>query len=261
MGNELQIRIAVGSAAGPKSATWRIFTQGNEAYAAHRSILGIEKISFHSSRICRRAFVSEHKLPDGMSGRVLHKWMRAETSPARQGKAVAVLSIVVPTAHLSDAIAPPTKPVTWISPSSHDSARVIQLLFTQDSEADFARDFASEHSEMLAYHPLPCGEAFAVRAFTSQWDGKSLIVNATDGGTEDIVLPCFATPGIARPIQFTLYAQPDELRCFEYTGFKMAAGTATSIFTDADVLSNRTIIDKGSRLRPVTTIPQPIPKG
>lgn len=241
----MNLRIAVGGPEGPRSTVWRIFSQGGEVYAAHRSLAGIEKFSFHSSRICRRAFVKERNLPDGKSDRLLERWIRAETPAAGQRRAVAVLSVIFPTAHLSSSGQPPNKSVLWVSPAGSDSSRVVQMIFTRDSESELQNALVEGGAELLAYQALPNGDGFAVTGITAPWEGKTLIVNPAQGGTEDIVLPCYATPSIDRPIRFTLFARPDEMRCFEYSGFKMPAGKAEVLFPDADRLMDRQIIGKG----------------
>lgn len=251
MGKNLELRLVIGSDNGPRSATWSIFTSGNEAYAAHRSMLGIEKFSFHSSRICRRAFLENRPLPNGMSDRVLKRWTRAATLPEGNLNAVVVLSIIFPTSHLSGCMAFPKKTVRWVEPARSDSSKVLQLLFTQEGEATLSQLFAEEENELIAYHQLPNGEAFAVRAGTTDWEGRTLIVPASEGEHEDLVLPHFATPTQDRPINMTLYFQPNEMRCFELTGFKMPVGKAALVFRDADYLNSRTIIDKGNRLSAV----------
>jgi hypothetical protein len=90
MTRDLSIRVAVGNAAGRHSMVWSVFSTKNEVYAAHLTRGGIEKFSFHSSRICRRAYVDTRPLPPTMGDRVLHRWTRAETLPAGQSQAVAV---------------------------------------------------------------------------------------------------------------------------------------------------------------------------
>lgn len=250
MAKNLNLRLVVGSDTGPRSPTWKIFTSGNEVYASHRSMLGIEKFSFHSSRICRRAFLENRPLPNDMSDRVLHRWNRAATLPAGSLNAVAVLSIIFPTAHLSECMAAPNKTVKWVKSARSDSSKVVHLLFTRESEATLGQLFADEESELIAYQQLPNGEAFVVRTSIAAWKGKTLIVNAVEGENEDLVLPHFATPQQARPINMSFFLQPDEMRCFELTGFKMPVGKAALVFRDADNLSNRKIIDKGDRFPP-----------
>jgi hypothetical protein len=80
MPSDLSIRVAVGNSTGPRSSVWRIWTNKNEVYAAHRTLAHIEKLSFHSSGICRRAFTNEQGTTTTMTDRVIDKWRRAEVT-------------------------------------------------------------------------------------------------------------------------------------------------------------------------------------
>jgi hypothetical protein len=87
---------------------------------------GVEKISFHSSCICRRAFLEDRPLPASMSNRLLDRWIRAETLPPGTGNAVAVLTILFPEGHLSQDISAPPKETIWLDPPPFGGARVMQ---------------------------------------------------------------------------------------------------------------------------------------
>jgi hypothetical protein len=240
----MKLRLAVGSPFSARSATWLIFTTGNEAYAAHRSAMGVEKFSFHSSRICRRAFVSDRELPDGMTDRVLNRWTRAETPDPTTGGAVAVLSIVFPTVHLSSELVLSRKPQRWITAAPIDSSRLVQLFFTRLTKAELDAIYSTpDVNELLTYHQLPNGEAFAVSATTTAWAANTVIIEPLLG-SEAIVLPNFQTRA-PRRVQFSLFEQPDEMRCFELTGFKMDYKAACNIFKGAEIFSRRRVIARG----------------
>ena len=119
----LNERFAVGALAGPRSSIWRLFSTGSDVYLTS-SKGGVEKISFHQSRICRRAFISEHGTPPGMSDRVIETWKRNRTPPSGSNLAICVFELLFPTDYLSTAFDPTAKRVTWITPAPlHMSTR------------------------------------------------------------------------------------------------------------------------------------------
>src|ERR1700731_3068366 len=100
MPRHLKLRVAVGDEQGARSPQWVVFTRGNDVYAAHRTMGHVEKISFHESGICRRAFTQTHGTPSTMPDRVMQRWRRAELSPRGSNAATRLLSVSFPTAHL-----------------------------------------------------------------------------------------------------------------------------------------------------------------
>jgi hypothetical protein len=248
MTKELDLRLLVGTANGPKSATWRIFTRSNDVYAAHRKQAGIEKFSFHESRICRRAFVADHPLPVGMADRVLDKWVRSDTLLAGSRTATVAFSVVFPTAHLSSAIAAPEKAALWIEPAAPKSSRVVQFVFTKDSQNELQQcvRHAYLEGEVLAYKQLPNLECFAVVQTSVPWDGRTLIVPPHLGDADDLVFPCFATPTVERPTQISLFLKSPNRSCLEYSGFKMPTGKAALLFNNPQFMNERKVIDRGT---------------
>ena len=83
MPRDFKARIAIGDKSGTRSAAWVVSTAKSDVYAAHRISGGIEKISFHQSRVCRRAFTAEHGVPQGMTDRVIERWNSIQNSPRR----------------------------------------------------------------------------------------------------------------------------------------------------------------------------------
>jgi hypothetical protein len=59
----MQYRFAVGSQDGPRSDSWKLWSQGNEVYLANRNLADVHKFSFHKSGINRWAFI--HEPPTG----------------------------------------------------------------------------------------------------------------------------------------------------------------------------------------------------
>ena len=244
MAKDLSIRIAVGNATGRHSTVWSVFSANNEVYAAHRTMGGIEKLSFHSSRICRRAFGDKHQLPPSMPNRVLNRWTRDETPPAGQRQAVAVLTVFFPDGHLSPDLPSTTKKATWLPPPMPGEARFLQVLFTRDKEEDVRELFLSAGHSFVAYHMLPNGEAVAIRSWANEFEQRDLIVEASHGAPLDLVLPSRFEIGVGRQVGFTVYVQSDEMRCIELSGYWVTAGEARRRFPMADTFSRSAVIDR-----------------
>jgi hypothetical protein len=250
MTKDLSIRLAVGDAVGRHSTTWSIFSTKNEVYAAHRTMGGIEKISFHSSRICRRAYVSSHQLPPSLEDRVFHRWMRAETGPAGHGLGVAVLTILFPEPHLSPDLPVTQKKTIWLPSPVSGEIRCLQILFTLEAEEYVRQELLSAGQLLVAYHSLPNGEAVAIRSWTNKFEDRDLIMEASHGVAQDLVLPAKFEAGIARPIGFTIYFQPEEMRCFELSGYWVPAGQARLRFPGADTFSRTRLIERSGTQQP-----------
>jgi hypothetical protein len=244
MTRDLSIRVAVGNAAGRHSMVWSVFSTKNEVYAAHRTRGGIEKFSFHSSRICRRAYVDTRPLPPTMGDRVLHRWTRAETLPAGQSQAVAVLTVFFPEAHLSPDLPRSAKKVLWLPPPMPSEARFLQVLFTREKKEDVRAMFEKSGHLFVAYHSLPNGESIAIRSWANEFERRDLIVEAGHGVPRDLVLPSGFENGVKRPVAFTTYSQVDEMRCLELSGYWVPAGEARRRFPVADRISRTLIIDR-----------------
>lgn len=230
---KLHVRFAVGKPNGRRSAIWTVFSTRDEVYAAHRTQAGIEKISFHSSRICRRAFVKIHQLPASMADRVFDRWYRAETAPVGEGRAVAVLTIYFPECHLSADLPTTTKNVSWLPTPDEGGVRGVQICFTRESDDEVRRLICPHEQQLVAHHQLPNGERVFIRSWASTWEQPDLILPASHGATKDIACPAAHVPGPSRSVSLTLYKRPEELQCFELTGFYLPAGEALRTYPGA----------------------------
>lgn len=248
MAKDLSVRIAIGHPSDRHSTVWSFFTTNSEVYAAHRTGARVEKFSFHSSRICRRAYVDTHPLPPSMSDRVFHRWNRAETSPAGEGKAVAVLSVIFPEGHLSPDLPATAKKGIWLPAPVRGEARILQVLFTREGEEEVRRQLMGAGHSLVLYHGLPNGEAVAIRSWANEFEQRDLIVEASHGVPRDLVLPSVFEVGVKRPVGLTMYLQPDEMRCIELSGYWVAAGEARRCFPMADTLSRNEITERSGQL-------------
>jgi hypothetical protein len=247
MKRDFSIRVAVGDPHGRRSVIWNFFSTSDEVYALHRSMGKIEKISFHSSRsnllpICRRAFLDKSLPP-------LERWERAKTPSAGQRQAVSVLMIFFPEGQLSPNL--PTeiaKPVIWLDAPSVGVVRIVQVLFTNDTQPDVRRLIEDGGQQLLLHHRLPNGEGVVIRSWVNPWEQADVIMPASHDTTEDIIFPAAYQAGTARPVALTMYARPEELRCFELTGFRVPAGEARLRSPLADTLSRGAVLQRGTGL-------------
>jgi len=155
----LDLRLAVGSAIGPKSSVWRLFSRKSDVYVwvgQNRN----SKLSFHASGICRNAFTQEYGLPVGMSDRVMHKWRMAQLPPAGSGRATLLLRIWIATDFLA-LRPPPQKPVTWIPAAEKGSGRAVELMLSPETKAEFLNQIGEDRT-LIAYAHLPNGAAAVV---------------------------------------------------------------------------------------------------
>jgi hypothetical protein len=241
---DLSIRVAIGNSMGRHSTVWSVFSSNNEVYATHRTMGGVEKLSFHSSRICRRAFTGTHQLPPSMTDRVIQGWTRAETVPAGKGQGVAVLTVIFPESHLSPDISSTTKQAAWLPSPMPGEARFLQAFFTRESEQYIRSLLAAAGHSFVAYHSLPNGEAVAIRSWANEFEQPDLIMEASHNATRDLVLPSRFEVGVRREVSLTLYFQPEEMRCIELTGYWVHAGEAHLRFPAADTFSRSEVIER-----------------
>lgn len=219
------IRFAVGTADGPQASVWRVWFNGDDVYAASRNGAQIEKLSFHHSGICRKAFTSEYGTPRSLQDRATLKWRRMPTPAAGDGKGSRVLSLAFPTDFLS-APKPIEKAVTWIAPASVGRATIVDMIFTNDDFNFVARELEkSGVRKLVHFEPLPGGENFVVCANNEQWENWSVLMPASHGAKSAIMFSDYDPAGTGRPIRLSQYKNPkdgDALLMQELGGFKIA---------------------------------------
>jgi hypothetical protein len=180
-----------------------------------------------------------------MQDRVFLRWVRAETPPAGQKQAVAVLTVFFPEGHLSPDLPSTAKRAIWLPPPSPGEARFLQVLLTREEEEDTRKLLVNAGHLLIAYHSLPNGEAVAIRSWANEFEQRDLIIEASHGVSQDLVLPSRFEVGLARPVAFTTYSQPDEMRCLELTGYWVTAGEARRRFPGADTFSRTMVVERG----------------
>ena len=218
--NRLNARIVIGRLDGPRSSVWRVWTSRDEVYVASANSGGIEKLSFHSSRICRKAFTSEHGAPAGVSDRATIKWKRDATPVAQSGKGTCVLEVGVPTDYLSMALEKPKKAVTWVEPAPPGMATVLEMFFTRKPDT-MVRQVMGDRVVFCA--SLPNGETFVVSMTHARFEGEDFYVPASHHAAEHFVFVRDHDAGTGRPIRMTVFTSPkdgDRMTVWEYGGYR-----------------------------------------
>lgn len=208
----LDLRLAVGTIVGPRSGIWRITSQRNDVYASTGGSSS-SKLSFHESKICRRAFHETHE-PVTVANRLMHRWRRAETPPAESGRACLLLRIGIATDYLSTALEAPKKKVIWIAAAPTGKTRVICVLLTNDTEERLRHDLGSER-EVVAYKRLPNGEAVAVMTYVAESNEKGFVVPSSHHQKRHIIISRYDPSNSGRPIRFYGESRPKDGDCQE----------------------------------------------
>ncbi len=211
MAKELQIRFAIGSSQGPQSSVWRVFSHRDEVYVAHRTHAHVEKFSFHSSGICRRAFTRQFGVPSGLSDRATQKWWRMPTPERGLEQASCVLRAAFPTDYLSDPKELTSKAVTFIPAAPVGMAMIVEMFFTNETTETVRRKLARcNEMNLIASHSLENGELFTIASYTIDWKNRDIIVPSSHHEKADLVFSQHDPANTGRPLRLTMYNNPQD---------------------------------------------------
>lgn len=228
---EVNLRVAVGSRNGPRSSIWRAFSTKSEVYVCHSGLGGIEKFSFHSSGICRRAFTKEEGPGDGEDDRVIQKWKRLLAST--NSDLIYALAARFPTDYLSTALAPEKKKVLWVPPASAGKSTQWDFIFTQMEIPALEKLGQANGRMLISYTRLPNGEAFAVSWVHTDWiGGKDFTVPGALYDDKEFVISTDDPDRTGRPARLTMYqgltSEQPIMLATEYGAYAMPLGTKFS---------------------------------
>ncbi len=102
-------------------------------------------------------------------------------------KAVAVLTIFFPEGHLSPDLPTTSKRVIWLDAPSVGAVRIVQVLFSHDTQADVLGLTEEAGQQLVFYHRLPNGEGVAILSWANPWDQADIVMPSSHGTTEDII--------------------------------------------------------------------------
>jgi hypothetical protein len=242
MPNALDVRYVVGCVGGARSNVWHITVRRGDVYVSSARTGGVEKLSFHESGICRKAFTAEYGAPAGLSDRATIKWRRAVTPPAGADQAAFVFEVGIPTNLLSQVSTALTKKVTWVNPALPGMATVLSMFYTRDSEARVAAQ--TGYGTVLAYTALPSGEAFVVRCRPAAWEGKDFRIPASHHAEEDIIFSSRDPENTGRPVRATIFSNPkdgEKMLAWEYGGYRIDR-TILHDFSSMDTFDRSTVL-------------------
>jgi len=244
-----ELRIGVGTPTAQRSQIWKVWSQNDEIYAAHRNMGHIEKFSFHKSGICRRAFVSERPQPTGMSDRVLGRWTRDKTPEAGQHQAVSLLEIVFPDGHLSAQAAIGPSSVNWLGTPGSGAARTVQLLLTNEDESTYRALTKSDGCAVLVFRTLPNGESAVIRTFVHPWTDGDLVGISQRAHEDDWVFSAAYVMGIERSLFLSMFTGPNGTRVVEMSGYKVPTGEGLHRYPHAATLTRGSDAIRGNDAR------------
>jgi hypothetical protein len=188
-----------------------------------------EKLSFHSSGICRKAFVAEKPKPDGLEDRAVHKWRRPAAPPEGARSGTCVLDVTIPTDYLSTSFEETGgEPQFWIPAAPPGMSTVLEMYFTHEKEA-VVRDLVEPAGQAVhVYTQLPNGEAFVVSSRNAAFKGENFRMPASHVHKKDFVVLDQDPNKTGRPLRIMIYANPkdgDRLFVWEYGGYEAVPGS------------------------------------
>ncbi len=126
-----EIRFAVGTRDDLRSSVWRLWGNKNDLFLAARSSVGVSKISFHASGICRHAVVSQTPRAP------LDRWTRVART--REG-ITPVIDLIVPAFQVEkgfrDKAPPINKQMELIDIPEDGTKRIIRIFLTDPNFAE-----------------------------------------------------------------------------------------------------------------------------
>lgn len=207
----MSLRFAVGQPAGLQSSSWKLWTQGDEAYCLQRGMgARHHKFSFHKSGNCRWAMIRP-----GMSGaeRAMLQWQREPIPPTGSGQASLLLLIAFPTNHLSAPQTEERKGIRWIDPAPLGWAVMIEILMTTEDSGTIERSFDKSGERQLLYcQTLRNGMRLCAAASLFDCGPVNLNAPCTDApGTVfgDLVFPDRDEENTGRPVRMIFMPSKD----------------------------------------------------
>jgi hypothetical protein len=220
LSKRLNMRLAVGSPEGPRSAIWRIVSQKEDIYVSTGG-RATAKLSFHGSGICRDAFNQEYGVPIAMNDRLMHKWRRAPVPDAETGRGCRLLRIWIATDFLSTAGGVPAKKVVWLPAAPSGHGRVFEIFLTKDCERRLVNEMGA-HRSLVAYKLLPSGIAVAISTNIVEGSHEDFGVPASHHQKKALLISAKDPNNTGRPVRFFIGNSPKNGDCkdiWEFGGY------------------------------------------
>jgi hypothetical protein len=170
---------------------------------------GSQKLSLHSSGICRQAYTQEEMSDTSESDRVHARWRR-RTKPY-DGITYALV-VGFPSDFLSTSLKLEPKQVRWIPASPLGGTTLIEFVFNTLGP-DSIENFAQRHGRTIVdYAVLPNGEMFVVTWLHTEWRGEAFTIPGIFGYAGNYVVSRHDPLNTGRPARFTLFLPPERGR-------------------------------------------------
>jgi hypothetical protein len=210
--NVFDLRFAVRRSDGFESSIWRAWARSpGDVYLATRRLGGIEKYSFHQSRICRRAFTREHGAAAGMADRLTSRWVRAPTPEPGSGKGIRLACLAFPTDYLSRPITGSrpgnAEPIVWIEAAPSGGATSVEIILTAESEERVRDELASGGRRLILYEPFSAAEACIVTYGHDDWTNRDLRMPG-EGKVCDLLFSAADPRDTGRPLRLIMGPTP-----------------------------------------------------
>jgi hypothetical protein len=206
----------------------------------------VEKLSFHSSGICRKAFIAEKPKPGGLEDRAVHKWRRPEAPPEGVRRGTCVLEVTIPTDYLSTSFEDTAgEPQLWIAAAPPGMTTVLEMYFTREKEAVIRGLVEPVGQAVQVYTQLPNGEAFVVSSRSAAFKGENFRMPASHIHKNDFVVFDQDPNNTGRPVRVTLYANPkdgDRLIVWEYGAYEAVPGSIPGLDGVATFTRNKIVV-------------------
>lgn len=202
---KVDLRFAVGSQEGPRSSVWRCYSNKSDVYLSHGAAGGVEKISFHASLICRRAFTAEEGPAAGRSDRVIQRWQRALALPSTMAYALVAR---FPSDYLSTSLQRPFKPIEWLPPAPTGGATIVEFVFAGYDRTAMNKLATAAGRTIISFTPLPNGESFVVSYCHEPWQGEPFTAPGFLGRDGQYVVAPDDPTNSGRPARITLFLEP-----------------------------------------------------
>lgn len=214
--NLFDLRFGVRRSDGFESSVWRAWARApGDVYLTTRRMGGIEKYSFHQSRICRWAFTKEHAATAGEADRLISRWVRDRTPEPGSGKGIRLALLTFPTDYLSrpgtGSRPGSSKPVVWIDAAPSGGATSVEIIVTAEPEERVRDEFKGRgERQLILYKPLSATEACVVAyAYDTTWTNRDVKMPG-HGQVRDLLFSAADPLDTGRPLRLTMGPTPTD---------------------------------------------------
>lgn len=209
---------------------------------------GIEKISFHSSLVCRMAFTEQYGAPSGLPDRATVKWRRNPTPSKENWNCTRAMILRIPTDFLRGSGFSSDKEIRIVAPAPSGKSRQFDFVFSRYAPQEIAENPAGY--ELVAGTILPNGETFAILSSVVDFQPVEFYVPASAHQSSDFVFPARKSTETFNQFKsitvINLHSTPldgDAIHMLELGGYKVPAGEGRNLVSSGAVLDRTRVIN------------------